>query len=65
VGEYFLKKYGLTKLDVFEDNSAKNPLDEEDEDIYLIADDYKTKRDRNLLQTIEAIKNKEPLIYQP
>lgn len=65
VGDYFLKKYGLTRLDVFEDNSAKNPLDEEDEDIYLIADDYKTKRDRNLLQTIEAIKNKEPLIYQP
>jgi hypothetical protein len=50
---------------VFEDNSAKNPNDEEDEDIYLIQDNYKLKREANLKNTIEAIKNKESLIYQP
>ncbi len=65
VGEYFLKKHGLIKLDVFEDNTAKNPLDEEDEDIKLITDSYKTRRENNLRKTIEAIKNKEELIYQP
>ncbi len=65
VWDYFLKKYWFEKLDVFEDNTAKNPLDEEDEDMTLIADDYKTKRDNNLKRTIEAIKNKEALIYQP
>lgn len=65
VWEYFFKKEWLTKLNVFEDNTAKNPFDEEDEDMLLISDDYKVKRDRNLIQTIEAIKNKEPLIYQP
>jgi len=65
IWEYFLKKEWLIKLDVFEDNSAKNPNDEEDEDIYLIQDNYKLKREANLKNTIEAIKNKEPLIYQP
>ncbi len=65
IWEYFLKKYWIERLDVFEDNTAKNPLDEEDEDIKLIQDDYKTKRENNLKRTIEAIKNKEPLIYQP
>jgi len=65
IWEYFLKKYWIEKLDVFEDNTAKNPLDEEDEDIKLIQDDYKTKRENNLKRTIEAIKNKESLIYQP
>jgi len=63
--EYFLKKEWLVKLDVFEDNSAKNPNDEEDEDIYLIQDNYKLKRETNLKNTIKAIKNREPLIYQP
>ncbi len=65
VWEYFLKKNWLTRLDVFLDNTAKNPFDEEDEDILLISDDYKLKRERNLIQTIEAIKDNEPLIYQP
>ena len=65
IWEYFLRKEWLIKLDVFEDNSAKNPNDEEDEDIYLIQDSYKLKREANLKNTIEAIKNKEPLIYQP
>ncbi len=46
--EYFLKKEWLLKLDVFEDNSAKNPNDEEDEDVYLIQDNYKLKRGANL-----------------
>lgn len=63
--DYFLKKFWLERLDVFEDNEAKNPLDEEDEDMTLIAPDYKTKRDNNLKRTIEAIKSKKPLIYQP
>jgi len=65
IWEYFLKKEWLIKLDVFEGNSAKNPNDEEDEDIYLIQDNYKLKREANLKNTIESIKNKEPLIYQP
>lgn len=65
VWDYFLKKFWLERLDVFEDNEAKNPLDEEDEDMTLIAPDYKTKRDNNLKRTIEAIKDKELLIYQP
>ncbi len=65
IWEYFLNKEWLVKLDVFKDNSAKNPNDEEDEDIYLIQDNYKLKREANLKKTIEAIKNKEPLIYQP
>jgi len=65
IWEYFLKKEWLIKLDVFEDNSAKNPNDEEDEDIYLIQDNYKLKREANLKNTIEAIKNRESLIYQP
>jgi hypothetical protein len=63
--DYFMKKYWLERLDVFEDNTAKNPLDEEDEDIKLIQDEYKTKRENNIKKTIEAIKNKESLIYQP
>ena len=29
-------------------NTAKNPNDEEDEDIYLIQDNYKLKREDNL-----------------
>ena len=37
----------------------------EDEDMTLIQDSYKTKRNNNLKRTIEAIKNKELLIYQP
>jgi len=65
IWEYFLKKEWLVKLNVFEDNSAKNPNDEEDEDIYLIQDNYKLKREVNLKNTIEAIKNREELIYQP
>jgi len=65
VWDYFLKKFWLERLDVFEDNTAKNPLDEEDEDIKIIADDYKIKRENNLKNTIEAIRNKEDLIYQP
>ena len=59
VWNYFLKKFWLERLDVFEDNTAKNPLDEEDEDIKIIAVDYKTKRENNLKRTIEAIQNKE------
>jgi hypothetical protein len=31
----------------------------------LIAPDYKTKRENNLKRTIEAIKSKKLLIYQP
>ena len=65
VWEYFLKKEWLVKLDVFEDIINKNPFNEEDEDIYLIKENYKQKREKNLKRTIEAIKNKEPLIYQP
>ena len=65
VWQYFLKKEWLIRLDVFQDNQVKNPLDEEIEDIYLIKENYKSKRDRNILKTLEAIKNKEPLIYQP
>lgn len=65
VGEYFLKTDGLVRLDVFEDNTAKNSLDEEDEDIYIIKENYKEKRERNIKRTLQAIKNKEKLIYQP
>lgn len=65
IWEYFLKVHWLHRLDVFRDNTAKNPLDEEDEDMTLIQETYKEKRERNLKQTLEAIKNKEPLIYQP
>lgn len=65
VGDYFLKKKALVAYDVFKDNTAKNPLDEEDEDIHILEESYKEKRERNLSQTLEAIKNKEPLIYQP
>jgi hypothetical protein len=65
IGNYFLKVHSLSKLDVFKDNNEKNPLNEEDEDIRLVQETYKEKRDRNLKATIEAIKNKEKLIYQP
>lgn len=65
VWEYFLRTEWLNRLNVFEENTAKNPLDEEDEDIYIVQENYIEKRERNLKQTIEAIKNKEPLIYQP
>jgi hypothetical protein len=65
VGEYFLKKNALPRYDVFKDNTTKNPLDEEDEDMHILQESFQEKRDRNLAQTLEAIKNKEPLIYQP
>ncbi len=65
VWDYFQKIFWLERLDVFEDNDAKSDIDEEDEDIKLIQDNYKTKRDNNIKKTIEAIKKKEPLIYQP
>lgn len=65
VWDFFLKKYWLERLNVFKDNTAKNQFDEEDEDIKLITNDYKTQRENNLKRTLEAIKNKEPLIYQP
>jgi hypothetical protein len=55
----------LTRLDVFENNQSKSPTDEEIEDVYLIKDNYKIKREANISRTLEAIKNKEPLIYQP
>jgi hypothetical protein len=31
----------------------------------IVQESYKEKREKNLKRTIEAIKNKEPLIYQP
>ncbi|NDK07958.1 DUF2779 domain-containing protein [Candidatus Gracilibacteria bacterium] len=65
IGNYFLKVHSLSRLDVFKDNNEKNPLNEEDEDIRLVQETYKEKRDRNIKATIEAIKNKEKLIYQP
>lgn len=65
VWEYFLKVEWLEKLDVFWDNSAFDNQNEDDTDMIIIQESYKEKREKNLKRTIEAIKNKEPLIYQP
>lgn len=65
VWEYFLKKEGLIAYDAFEWNDAKDELDEEWEDRALIQESYQEKRRQNLLHTLEAIRRKEPLIYQP
>ncbi len=65
VWEYFLKVEWVERLDVFWDNSAFDNQNEDDTDMIIIQESYKEKRERNLKQTIEAIKNKEPLIYQP
>ena len=65
VWEYFLKVEWLEKLDVFWDNSAFDNQNEDDTDMIIIQESYRQKRERNLKQTIEAIKRKEPLIYQP
>lgn len=63
--EYFLKIEWVERLDVFWDNSVFDNQNEDDTDMIIIQESYKDKRERNLKNTIEAIKNKEPLIYQP
>lgn len=65
VWEYFLKTEWIERLDVFWDNSVFDNQNEDDTDMIIIQESHKQKRERNLKQTIEAIKRKEPLIYQP
>ncbi len=65
VWEYFLKVEWVERLDVFWDNSAFDNQNEDDTDMIIIQESHKEKREKNLKRTIEAIKNKEPLIYQP
>jgi len=65
VWEYLLRKYGTARTDVFLDNPFSEDREENDNrDEELLQESYLEKKTRNLEQTLEAIKRKEPLIYQ-
>ena len=63
VWKYLFKKYWYERYDVFEDNPLID-LEEEDEDILLKENTYKNKLEANIERTKDAIKRREPLIYQ-
>lgn len=65
VWEYLLRRYGTARTDVFLDNPFSEEREENDNrDEELLEESYIEKKTRNLEQTLEAIKRKEPLIYQ-
>ena len=64
VWEYFTKKYGVSRTDVFWELPFEEEEQNEQRDEELLQESYREKKTRNLEQTLEAIRRKEPLIYQ-
>lgn len=65
VWDFFQKKFWVLVTDVFSDNPFYEDSEEnESRDEDLLDDKYSEKRRKNIEQTLEAIRRKEPLIYQ-
>lgn len=65
VWEYLLRKFGTARCDVFSENPFSEDREENDNrDEDLLEMSYQELKARNLEQTLEAIRRREPLIYQ-
>ena len=63
--KYLSDEWEIKIYNAFDDNPCKNDLNEDDEEDCIVEEKFRDKLERNIKNTLKAIKNKEKIIYQP